>query len=130
MSELEPDVVPLDDIVINLYLKNIKTIPERLVKRIERDMNNTLSEYEEKIKQDISLDKVDFEVTLEINTKEDTFAIGVYLGRCDGTNDGIMETFDYLIPDDADYQFIKGFFLTELNRYVARQIEQIMSHVD
>lgn len=128
MSDAEPEVTPLDDIVIHLYFKKINTIPDRLAKRIERIMNDTLSEYEEKIKQDIPLDKVDFEVLLEINTKENTFAIVVYM-KCDVTNDGMKKT-EYLIPNDVDYQFIKGFFFVELNKYVVGQIEQIMNHID
>lgn len=128
MSDAEPEVTSLDDIEIYLYLKSFKTIPDRLAKRLERIMNDTLSEYEEKIKQDIPLDKVNFEVNLKINTIKNTFAIWVFMG-CDVTNDG-MEKTEYLTPDDEDYQFIKEFFFTELNKYVARQVEQIMSHID
>jgi hypothetical protein len=128
MSDAEPEVTPLDDILIHVYFKKIKNIPDRLAKRIENLMNDALSEYEKKIKQDIPLDKVDFEVTLEVDTIKDTFSIWLYMG-CDITDDGI-EKREYLTPDDADYQFIKGFFYTELNKYVAGQIEQIMSHID
>jgi hypothetical protein len=91
-------------------------------------MNDTLSEYEENIKEDIPLDEVNFSATLEINTRENTFAISVYMG-CDVTNDG-MQKKEYLTSDDVDYQFIKEIFFVELNKYVAGQIEKIMSHID
>jgi hypothetical protein len=128
MSKSEAQFIMLDDIVIPLYLKKIKNIPDRIVKRVERMMNDALSEYEEKIRQDIPLDKVNFEVCLEIDTNKDTFAMWLYMG-CEITDDGVEKT-EYLTPDDADYQFIKEFFAVELNKQVADQVEQIMSHID
>lgn len=127
MSESQADT-DITDVVVALYLKEIKHIPDLLRERIERDMNNTLDEYEKQINMELPIDKVDFEVTLEIDTTKNTFRIGIYMGS-DITMDGI-ERFDYLLPDDSDYQLIKGFFFEKLNEYVAGQIEQIKSYIE
>jgi hypothetical protein len=128
ISDAEPEATSLEDDVIRLYLKNVKSIPDRIAKRVEIMMNDTISEYEGKNKKDIPIDKFDFEVTFEVDTIKDTFAIGLYLG-CVLNNDLIKKTL-YLTTEDAEYQFIKDFFFDELNRYVAGQIERIKSHID
>jgi hypothetical protein len=124
-SPVDTDIT---DVVVALYLKEFKNIPDLLRERIERDMNNTLDEYEKKINMELPIDRVDFEVTLEIDTTKNTFRVGVYIGS-DITMDGI-ERFDYIPSNDSDYQPIKRFFFEKLNEYVVGQIEQIKSCIE
>jgi hypothetical protein len=121
-------VTGFTELIVTLHLKDMQGIPNVLLERIERDMNKTLSDYEEEINQEIPLDKVDFEVTLEADVGVNKFFVGIYLG-CDLTNDG-MDFFDYLNQNDADYAEIKTFYFDELTKYAAARIDQIRKSVE
>lgn len=124
-SEYETDT-DLMDINVTVFLRNPLELPFVLEQRLESTINNLISEYEHENNTVIPLENMDLENCIEVNTREDSLSLLVYIGF-EGSE--LLHRKEIISADDEHYDIIKRFFFVKLNGYVSEQIKRIEKSV-
>lgn len=123
--EYETDT-DLMDINVTVFLRNSLELPIVLQQRLEKIANNLIIEYERENNVVIPLKDMDLESCIEVNTKEDSLSLLVYIGF-EGSE--LLHRKEIISADDEHYDVIKRFFFVKLNEYVSEQIKRIEKSV-
>lgn len=123
--EYETDT-DLMDINVTIFLRNSLELPSVLEQRLEGIINNLISEYEHENNTVIPLDDMDLENCIEVNTREDSLSLLVYIGF-EGSE--LLHRKEIISTNDEHYDVIKRFFFVKLDEYVSEQIKRIEKSV-
>lgn len=123
--EYETDT-DLMDINVTIFLRNPLELPSVLEQRLEGIINNLISEYEHENNTVIPLDDMDLEICIDVNTREDSLSLLVYIGF-DGSE--LLYKKEIISVDDEHYEIIRKFFFMKLDEYVSEQIKRIEKSV-
>lgn len=124
--EYETDT-DLMDINVTIFLRNSLGLPSVLEQRLEGIVNNLISEYEHENNSVIPLENMDLENCIEVNTKEDSLSLLVYIGY--DTSKELLHRKEIISADDEHYDVIRNFFFVKLNEYVSERIKRIEKSV-
>ena len=119
--EYETDT-DLMDINVTIFMRNPLELPSVLEQRLEGIVNNLISEYEHENNIVIPLDDMELEICIEVNTREDSLSLLVYIGF-EGSE--LLYKKEIISADDEHYEIIRKFFFVKLNEYVSEQINRI-----
>lgn len=120
--EFESDT-DLADISVTVCLRNPLELPSVLEKRLEDIINNLISKCEQENNIVISLEDMDLENCITVDTDSNELFIEVFIGY-DVTKE-LLHKKEVITATDEHYSIIKKFFFGKLNDYVSEQIKKI-----
>lgn len=114
----------LRDVKVIVYLRNVLKLPAVLEKRLEKIINNLISECEQANSIEISLEDMELENCITVDTKKNVLMLEVYIGY--DIKKELLYYKEDIASDDEHYTVIKEFFFNKLNAYVSTLIHNLV----